>query len=121
MTAYEILGVPEDATERQIRIAFRRLSLRLHPDRPTGDEKAYKVASEAHATLVDPAKRAAYDAKIRAERFPSLQPQASTAADPLAAFVRLAVGIVGVVEAVQRAKRQREKEEAQEKRRKGKR
>lgn len=120
MNAYGILGVPEDATERQIRIAFRRLSLRLHPDRPTGDEKAYKVASEAHATLVDPAKRAAYDAKLRAERFPSIQPR-STAADPLAAFARLAVGIVGVVEAVQRAKRQREKEEAQEKRRKGKR
>lgn len=120
MNAYEILGVPEDATERQIRIAFRRLSLRLHPDRPTGDEKAYKVASEAHATLVDPTKRAAYDAKLRAERFPSHQPRASTAADPLAAFVRLAVGIVGVVEAVQRAKRQRENE-AQDKRRKGKR
>lgn len=119
MNAYEVLGVPVDATDRQIRIAFRRLSLTLHPDRPGGDAERFKVAAAAHTTLTDPEKRARYDAALRAERFPG--PRIATPADRFGAFVRLAAGIVGFVELVQRAKREREQEEAQEKRRKGKR
>lgn len=59
---YEILGVPRDATEDQIKKAYRRLARKLHPDvAGTGSEEAFKDLSVAYETLSNPRKRQAYD------------------------------------------------------------
>ncbi len=61
---YAALGVPRSATAADIKKAFRKLALRLHPDKNPGDaraEEAFKRVSEAWNTLGSPDKRAAYD------------------------------------------------------------
>ena len=60
---YEVLGVSNDATDEQIKKAYRKLSLQYHPDRNTDPSASAKFQdiNEAHETLSDPAKRAAYD------------------------------------------------------------
>jgi molecular chaperone DnaJ len=61
---YEVLGVPRNATEQEIKSAYRKLALKYHPDRNPGDktaEEKFKEAAEAYAVLADPEKRARYD------------------------------------------------------------
>jgi curved DNA-binding protein len=61
---YQILGVSADATEDQIRKAYRHLALEHHPDRNPGDrsaEERFKEIAEAYGVLIDPAKRRDYD------------------------------------------------------------
>ena len=58
---YEILGVKKDATESEIKKAFKKLSLKYHPDRPTGNEDKFKEITEAYNTLSDVNKRSEYD------------------------------------------------------------
>lgn len=60
---YKILGVDRNATQEEIKRAFRRLALKYHPDRnksPDAEEK-FKEISEAYAVLSDPEKRRQYD------------------------------------------------------------
>lgn len=61
---YEILGVPKDADEAQLKKAYRKLALQFHPDKnpddPSAEEK-FKEVSEAYDVLRDPEKRASYD------------------------------------------------------------
>lgn len=61
---YEVLGVGRDASEREVKQAFRRLARELHPDvndhDPAAEEK-FKVAAEAYEVLSDPERRATYD------------------------------------------------------------
>jgi molecular chaperone DnaJ len=60
---YEVLGVPKEATEEEIKKAFRSLAFKYHPDRnkePDAEGK-FKEINEAHEVLSDPQKRAAYD------------------------------------------------------------
>jgi molecular chaperone DnaJ len=61
---YDILGVPRDASDTDIKKAFRQLALKHHPDRNPGDthaEERFKAINEAYAVLSDPDRRAQYD------------------------------------------------------------
>ncbi len=62
---YEILGVGRNASEAEIKSAYRKLALQHHPDRNQGHKEAeerFKEAAEAYAVLCDPQKRQRYDA-----------------------------------------------------------
>jgi hypothetical protein len=62
---YEVLEVPRDATEQQIKNAYRKLALKYHPDkntaRPDAAEK-FKEVAYSYSILCDPEKRERYDA-----------------------------------------------------------
>lgn len=58
---YKILGVNKDASEEEIKKAFRKLAHAHHPDKKGGDEQKFKEASEAYAVLSDKKKRQQYD------------------------------------------------------------
>jgi molecular chaperone DnaJ len=61
---YEVLGVPRDAGEADIKKAYRRLAMECHPDRNNGDkaaEEKFKQVTEAYDVLRDQSKRAQYD------------------------------------------------------------
>ena len=61
---YEVLGVSREATDQELKSAYRKQALKYHPDRNPGDhasEEKFKEASEAYQVLSDADKRAAYD------------------------------------------------------------
>jgi len=61
---YKVLGVPRDASQQDIKKAFRKLARQHHPDANPDDPSAserFKQINEAHEVLSDPAKRARYD------------------------------------------------------------
>ena len=63
---YEVLGVSKNAGEDELKKSYRRLAMKYHPDRNTGDKAAeaevkFKEAKEAYEILTDSQKRAAYD------------------------------------------------------------
>jgi len=61
---YKILGVSRDASEEEIKKAYRRIAMQYHPDRNPGNKEAeekFKIASEACEVLRDPEKRRIYD------------------------------------------------------------
>ncbi len=61
---YDVLGVSREASEADIKKAYRRLAMEYHPDRNNGDpqaEEKFKEAAEAYEILRDPEKRQRYD------------------------------------------------------------
>ncbi|WP_149093733.1 J domain-containing protein [Paenibacillus terrae] len=64
---YELLGVSRDASETEIKQAYRKLAKKYHPDTNQGSEEAtrkFKLIHEAYNTLRDEALRQAYDAEL---------------------------------------------------------
>ena len=57
---YDVLGVSRDASDKEIKTAFRKLAQKYHPD-AGGDEQKFKEISEAYETLSDEKKRKEYD------------------------------------------------------------
>lgn len=72
---YELLQIQPDASDQELRQAFRRLSKRYHPD--TTDlpqieaQEAFRQVQQAYLTLGDPARRRLYDAGLQAQRPPA--------------------------------------------------
>lgn len=58
---YKILNINKSATEKDIKKAYRKLALQLHPDKPTGNEEEFKKLSEAYSVLSDKKKKQIYD------------------------------------------------------------
>lgn len=60
MNLYETLGVSKDASEQEIKTAFRKAAKQHHPDND-GDAAKFRAIQEAYDILIDPKKRAVYD------------------------------------------------------------
>ena len=58
---YDVLGVSKTASPDEIKKAYRKLILKFHPDKPTGDAEKFKKVQEAYETLSDPQKRQNFD------------------------------------------------------------
>ncbi len=58
---YEVLGVSKEASADEIKKAFRRKAVELHPDKEGGDEAKFKEINEAYEVLKDQSKRQRYD------------------------------------------------------------
>jgi len=75
---YEVLRVPEDASEEEIRSAFRRLAKKYHPDVAEIDrgeaEEIFKEIASAYTVLSDETRRQTYDQNLRFGGFPE-QPE----------------------------------------------
>ena len=75
---YEVLGVPKNASEDEIKKAYRKMAMKYHPDRNQGDaakgaEEKFKEVKEAYEILCDGQKRAAYDQYGHAGVDPSMR------------------------------------------------
>ncbi|SRR5579883_315318 len=65
MTFYAILGIPPDADEETIRIAYRALARRYHPDVGEGSSpERFREVVDAYETLSDPQRRRTYDLEL---------------------------------------------------------
>ena len=58
---YEVLGVPREASQDEIRAAYRRLAKERHPDHPSGSAQEFSLLQEAHGVLSDPNRRRMHD------------------------------------------------------------
>jgi molecular chaperone DnaJ len=58
---YEVLGVPREASQEEIRNAYRRLAKERHPDHSSGSTQEFSLLQEAHAVLSDPNRRRTHD------------------------------------------------------------
>jgi DnaJ-class molecular chaperone len=67
LTYYQILEIPHEANSAAIKMAYRRLSMRYHPDRPQGDSNLFQLIKQAYETLSDAQKKRRYDKSLQEE------------------------------------------------------
>lgn len=80
MNYYDILGIDKNATKKQIKKAYRKLSMKYHPDKKPNDPIAtekFKEINQAHQILIDETKRKDYDLQMPDEK-PQEKPQETT-------------------------------------------
>ena len=80
---YEVLGVTRDATEEDIKRAYRKLAVKLHPDKNPGDQAAeerFKELGEAYEALSDSQKRAALSHRLPSSRHRRRSPRSAAPA-----------------------------------------
>jgi molecular chaperone DnaJ len=82
---YQTLGVSRDATQEEIKKAYRKLAVQYHPDKEGGDEQKFKEIGEAYEVLGDPQKRQSYD-RVGHEAYQSAQSAGGSGADPFQGF-----------------------------------
>src|SRR4030042_2945656 len=71
---YKILGIPQTATDKDIRAAYRTLAKKYHPDTGAGSsEDRFREIQDAYETLGSPARRADYDRKSVLSEYPTNQ------------------------------------------------
>jgi DnaJ-class molecular chaperone len=73
---YADLGLTQNATEAEIKTAYRKLVLEHHPDKQ-GDPLKFRAVAEAYEVLGDPAKRQAYDTAATNARIVDLKGESS--------------------------------------------
>lgn len=64
MNYYDILGIDKNATKKQIKKAYKKLSMMYHPDKNKHGTEMFKEINEAHQVLSDETKRRDYDLKM---------------------------------------------------------
>ena len=61
MNYYDILGITKGSSQDEIKKAYRKMSMKYHPDKPSGDEEKFKQINEAYTVLSDKDKKTMYD------------------------------------------------------------
>jgi curved DNA-binding protein CbpA len=92
---YEVLGIPQSATQREIRQAYYRLAVVYHPDKNPDGGDVFKEVSFAYGILSDPEQRVMYDSgtlrsdiECKARAYdPSMDPDVELSPEALRAFV----------------------------------
>jgi hypothetical protein len=95
-THYEVLGIPESASEDEVRQAYRRLVKAAHPDR-AGDPAQFRRITDAYDVLTDPARRAVYDRTLRPAPVVVPQPRRRRRYGRYVVLVVVALIVSGVV------------------------
>lgn len=73
---YHTLGLSQNASQQEIKGAFKRLAVKYHPDKHMGDtqmEEKFKAVNQAYQVLSDPYKKAQFDLQLQYEQFTSSQ------------------------------------------------
>ncbi len=65
---YELLGISQNADEKTIKKAFRKIAKEKHPDSGTGSDESMRLIIEAYKILSDPSKRFAYDRLLKKQK-----------------------------------------------------
>ncbi|WP_029525257.1 molecular chaperone DnaJ [Polaromonas glacialis] len=103
---YDTLGVPKNASDEDIKKAYRKLAMKHHPDRNQGDSKVseekFKEAKEAYEMLSDAQKRAAYDQYGHAGVDPNMRGGGGPGAEGFGGFAEAFGDIFGDVFSGQR-------------------
>ena len=97
---YEVLGVPKNASDEEIKKAYRKLAMKHHPDRNEADKGAeakFKEAKEAYEMLSDGDKRAAYDQYGHAGVDPNMRGAGGPGAEGFGGFAEAFGDIFGDV------------------------
>jgi curved DNA-binding protein CbpA len=103
-THYEVLGIPEGASEDDVRQAYRRLVKAAHPD-VAGDPAQFRRITEAYDVLTDAAQRAAYDRGLRPTWVPA-PPRRRRRSGRLVVLLATGAVVAGVVALVVATTRQ---------------